>query len=144
MNTSARLLFRIRGEAPRLDVCDAILRPWFIKLGIGSKWDCAFGAARHCKNIRNQYAHCHWQIFNEAIHFLDFDQDAKSREGEMQVSLKKIDSNLLQEQLDYFQYAVTMLFFLHAESEKKKGRQPVHATAEPKSLRAPHLHIPKN
>jgi hypothetical protein len=63
MAQALRILFRVRGEGARIEVADAILRPAFAKVGLGGKWGNALGAARACKNIRNQYAHCHWQIY---------------------------------------------------------------------------------
>lgn len=58
---STRILFRVRGEGARIDVADAIARPSFSKIGLEGQWENAIGAARHCRKIRNQYAHCHWR-----------------------------------------------------------------------------------
>jgi hypothetical protein len=56
---ASRILFRVRGESARIEVADAIARPLFAKVDLGAKWGNAIGAARHCRKIRNQYAHCH-------------------------------------------------------------------------------------
>src|SRR5262249_27618216 len=55
---AARVFWRIQGEAARIEVADAILRPFFEKHNLAGKWCNALGALRYCKNIRNQYAHC--------------------------------------------------------------------------------------
>src|ERR1700724_287307 len=60
IHTATRILFRVQGESARIEVSDAIMRQAFMKVGLGAKWGNAIGAARICKNIRNQYAHCHW------------------------------------------------------------------------------------
>ena len=80
VSTTTKVLFRVRGEAARLGVADAILRPAFASHGLKEKWITAHSAVRHCKNIRNQYAHCHWQLFEEKLFFLDLDEDAEVRD----------------------------------------------------------------
>src|SRR5690349_14601379 len=68
---AARLFFRVRGESARLDVADAILRPYFTKLNLAGQWGCAIGALRYCKDIRNQYSHCNWQRNGQFMTFVN-------------------------------------------------------------------------
>src|SRR5437764_15054804 len=62
---ATRIMFRVKGA--RIEVADAIARPAFTKIGLGAKWGNAIGPARHCRTIRNQYAHCHWRKFDDGV-----------------------------------------------------------------------------
>ena len=50
---AAKILFRVRGEAARIDVSDALIRTAYYKVGLGPKWENALGAIKVCKKIRN-------------------------------------------------------------------------------------------
>ena len=58
-DNAVEIFFRIRGEGARIEVSDAIIRPFLEKAGLGPKWSSAIAPTRLCKKIRNQYAHCH-------------------------------------------------------------------------------------
>jgi hypothetical protein len=141
MAQALRILFRVRGEGARIEVADAILRPAFTKVGLGGKWGNALGAARACKNIRNQYAHCHWQIYQGQLRFMDLDTEAQSPEGEVSVKFWPIDGPLLARQLEYFEYALQLLYYLHAEYQVKIGIEASHDLEEPKSITQPPRYI---
>jgi hypothetical protein len=102
------------------------------------KWITAYSAISYCKNIRNQYAHCHWQLTDEKLAFLNLDEEAKSQAGEMNVTFRLIDQPLLEEQLQYFDYAVNWLYHLRDQlilaAGKKTQSQPFPA---PKPIRQP-------
>jgi len=83
-SAAVRILFRVNGEAARIAVADALARPAFINIGLGGKWGNAIGAAKVCKNIRNQYAHCHWRFLKDdnIIRFMNLDAEAASEATE--------------------------------------------------------------
>jgi hypothetical protein len=139
-NDSVRILFRVRGEGARLEVTDAICRPALRKFDLEGKWGSAIGAARLCKNIRNQYAHCHWQIYEDRLCFLNLDAVAQSSADNIQVAPIPIELDLIQYQHAYFEYAIGWLYFLQSEYPKKLGREPAHDFPEPKSIPAPPLY----
>jgi hypothetical protein len=141
MDQALRILFRVPGEGPRVSVADAILRPAFTAIGLGPKWGNALGAVRACKSIRNQYAHCHWQIHQGQLAFMNLDEHAKSPEGDVQISYRHIDGPLIAEQLMFFENALQSLYWLEAEYQVKVGREASHTLSEPKSLSAPLLFI---
>jgi hypothetical protein len=122
VNTTTKVLFRVRGEAARLAVADAILRPAFARHGLKNKWITAYSAVRHCKNIRNQYAHCHWQLFNEQLFFIDLDEDAEAHDN-LDVLIRPIDLALLQLQHAYFEFAAAMLYYLSDQLQLKLGKE---------------------
>jgi hypothetical protein len=141
-NHSCRVLFRVKGEGARIEVADALIRPAYSKIGLGPKWGNAYGAIRVCKNIRNQYAHCHWQVFMGALSFMNLDQmAADSTEGPVILDLVRLDLNLLERQSTYFQYALDWLFYLEAEYQTRALKSPNHDLVEPKSIPAPPLYI---
>jgi|HubBroStandDraft_6_1064221.scaffolds.fasta_scaffold126942_2 hypothetical protein len=142
LETSARILFRVRGETPRIEVADAIMRPVFSGVGLGPKWGNAVGAIRICKNIRNQYAHCHWHQEDKQLKFMDLDADAKSTEGDVEITYRFVDSGLIQKQTAYFSYALDWLYFLAAEYKRRAGRPVDRVPPEPKSIAAPPLYNP--
>jgi hypothetical protein len=140
-DTAARILFRVNGEGARLDVADAIPRPFLSKLGLGGQWSNAIGALRYCKNVRNQYAHCNW-IADEAHHGLSFtniDKDADSPDGILNVSLYPTNLKLLQKQHQYFEYTADWLMYLACQCRLRAG-EAAPAVEVPKSISQPPLH----
>jgi hypothetical protein len=136
IHTTTRVLFRVNGEGARLNVADAILRPAMIKLKLADDWITAFSAAGCCKNIRNQYAHCHWHIEDGEIFFVDLDDDAKAKDDIMRVNLRPINLTLIQRQHDYFEYALGWLYFMKDALKLKKGK-PISDPPFPKPKSIP-------
>jgi hypothetical protein len=137
---AARVLFRVNGEGPRLAVADAIIRPELAKIGLAGKWDNAYGAAKHCKNIRNQYAHCHWQNHLPlGLSFMNLDAMASGRGDNLTVTFEPIDLALIESQHQYFDYTTKLLYFLAGAYQVKRGRLPTHDYEFPKSIPPPPL-----
>jgi hypothetical protein len=139
-DNAIRLVFRVRNESQRLEVADAILRPFFAKIELSGQYGCALGAARHCKAIRNQYAHCHW--YSEEVvglYFTNLEEAAKRREGETSFNMQQISLPLLKEQEAYFIYAQDCLVWLRRESYHRLGLEGPHGRAWPTALRQPSL-----
>jgi hypothetical protein len=107
-----RVLFRVKGESARIEVADALIRPAFAKIGLDGKWGNAIGAIRLCKNIRNQYAHCHWQVLNGVLRFMDLDTMAESTAGPVTLDLIRLELSLLDQESSYFEYALARLIQL--------------------------------
>lgn len=123
-------------------MADAIVRPALSKHPkLRSKWICAYSAANHCKDIRNQYAHCHWQSPDGKLHFLDLDDEAKSHDDQMPVmtvSYRPIDLTLLEKQYQYFEYAVGYMYYVRDQLILLTGGQPKgQPYPEPKSIPRP-------
>ena len=138
---STRILFRVKGESARIDVADAIVRPAFTKMDLGGEWGCAVGAVRHCRKIRNQYAHCHWRKFEDGVlRFLNLDAEASAVEGPLIVKAIPLRLELLQRQRSYFIYALDWLYYLEEEYKKRVGPSSSHDQVEPKSIVQPPLY----
>lgn len=132
-----RILFRVHGEGARIDVTDAIVRPFFEKLGLNGQWGNAFGALRHCKSIRNQYAHCNWHS-EDRLWFVNMDTDAASPQGELILQLYPTDLELLLKQHEYFEYTAEWLYFLDCHCRRRLGRDTPDSKV-PKSIPQPPL-----
>jgi hypothetical protein len=141
LDLASRILFRVRGEAARIEVADAIIRPAFTKVGLGGKWTNAHGAARHCKNIRNQYAHCHWLPRDNVLTFMDLDQDSKQPEGDIKLTYRAVNVELVVKQREYFEYCLDLLWFLEAKYQKLAGLLHSHDLEEPKPIQPPPRYI---
>ncbi len=140
-DTAARIFFRVNGEAARLDVADAILRPFFDKLTLGGRWGNALGALRFCKNVRNQYAHCQWHPDAHNLYFFNLDRDGRdSLEGELIVNPYPTNLELLQKQYEYFEHTLDWLYYLSCECRGHKGEESARPPV-PKSIPQPQLHI---
>jgi hypothetical protein len=141
--TAARILFRVNGEGPRMQVADAIIRPVCAKHNLKSKWINAHSAAKHCKSLRNQYAHCHWQLWNGTLSFLDLDSESRlPGEEDMEVTLQPIDRALILKQHQYFEYAALCLYFVRDRLKRSLGKPPEDPPfPEPKSIQRPPLGI---
>jgi hypothetical protein len=138
---ATRILFRVRGESARMEVCDAIVRPVFTKMGLGGQWGNAIGAARHCKKIRNQYAHCHWRKFDDGVlRFLNLDEEAAAAEGPLIVSAIPLNLDLLQRQRNYFIYTLDWLYYLEEEYSQRLGKSSSNNQVAPKSIPQPPLY----
>jgi hypothetical protein len=139
MSESLRILFRVQGESARINVADAIARPAYNRVGLGGQWGNGIGAARICKNIRNQYAHCHWRRFPDgALHFINLDRNVTSEAGTQLVAeATRVELGLLQRQQEYFEYTFNLLNYLEEAYKKAEGRQSIHHLTEPKSIPAP-------
>jgi hypothetical protein len=141
MPFALRILFRVQGEGSRLAVADAILRQSLRRVGLDAKWGNAFGAAKACKGFRNQYAHCHWQVYEGQLRFMNLDAEAQSPEGEVRVAFWPVDGPLIAKQLRYFEYTLDLLYFLQAEYLSQIDKGTSHAFLEPKSMDVPPRYI---
>lgn len=101
---AGRILHRVRGEKSRIEVADAIIRPTYEKLNIQDAYNETLGAVRHCRAIRNQYAHSTWVKHKNDLYFGDFENGAQKRLGELKGSFAPISLSVLRGQLEYFTY----------------------------------------
>lgn len=136
VHTTTRVLFRVNGEGARLNVADAILRPAMRKLDLVDDWITTYAAAQFCKNVRNQYAHCHWQIDHRGLFFIDLDEDAKPHDEIMLVNFRPIDLPLLEKQANHFDYTLAWLYFLKENIQVKNGK-PLSGRPFPKPKSIP-------
>jgi hypothetical protein len=75
---------------------------------------------------------------------MDLDIEAQSPEGEVSVKFWPIDGPLLARQLEYFEYALQLLYYLHAQYSVNIGKETSHEIEEPKSIAQPPRYIQAN
>lgn len=109
-NIATRVLFRNRGEEQRIAVADALIRPKFAALGYDDRWAATIDAMRHCKIIRNQYAHSIWfstrfedgKVQPEPIRFVALESAVQSSTPVEVQTWKAITVELLSKQEAFF------------------------------------------
>jgi hypothetical protein len=137
-----RILFRSKGETARIDVADAILRPFYKAQNLHSTYEAMLGAIRHCKKIRNQYSHCHWIDRDEVVYFVDLEPPVK-RETGIPLAFLPVTKGLLEDQEMFFCYCSDLLTYLQKEYDLRLGRLQNHPWRVPTVLEPPALHSPR-
>ena len=137
---SVRLLYRARSESHRLSIADAAMRPFFTKHKLGGQFGVWLGAMRHCKTMRNQYAHSIWSEHNGVLRFGDLDGAASSAEGTAMIKFYPVDLDLVTQQETYFAYAESCAWFLNQEACRLRDGRRKHTFSMPPALKQPKLH----
>jgi hypothetical protein len=112
----------VNGEGARLNVADAILRPFFNTLNLAGQWVDALDALRYCKDVRNQYAHCEWFTEDGPLSFTNLEKGARSpANGILHSRFYPTDLKLLQKQEQYLEHANDWLFYLSCQCRQHAG-----------------------
>lgn len=142
-DSAFRVLFRIRTEGGRLQIADSLMRTPLDELSLGSQFADAIGAIRHCLNIRNQYAHCHWGKYkNKELYFVNLENEVSGPQKKTALTYMKVSLALLGEQEDYFSYTQDCFWFLTFEVGRLRGSIKRHPLSMPPKRKQPRLHIP--
>ena len=141
--TAVRVMYRMRSEGNRVEIGDAILRPYYAKLSLGETYEQAFGALNRCKQIRNNFAHSHWADNDLGLFYTAMEDAAKPRVGDGLLSFSHIDEPLLKRQEELFHYCRDLLWYLNGEAEVKTGKKKNHPHRLPQVLSLPPLCNPK-
>jgi hypothetical protein len=146
LDTVLKAMYRARGETQRIDIADAFGRQSYRQLGLGTQFEMAVGAVRHCMKIRNQYAHCIWWNDNSGkLAFANLEEIAKLNDVVLDLrgmSVHHVDSGHLASQFAYFEYASNMLVWVLHEGNKKAGRPVVPHLVRPNGVTPPALFLP--
>src|SRR5207249_9342099 len=68
-DSAMRVVFRTRGEERRILIADALMREKFNAIGLVNPYSEAISDMGWCRQIRNQYAHCHWEPKRSDLRF---------------------------------------------------------------------------
>jgi hypothetical protein len=115
------------------------MRHEFEKKGLLNLYYEAMADIGWCKQIRNQYAHSHYDSYDGALNFADLEDTAKQRSTTTHVKRRPLKLSLLQEQEAYFGYVQWCWFFLGKEYQKKAGTISIHDATLPKKVPRPPL-----
>lgn len=138
--TAVNVLFQLRGEDQRIQIADALMKHIYEDAGLLDSYTLTIKYLRHCKSIRNQYAHCHWNSENKnALYFVKLEKAAKTRSTELK--WRKIDLTLLRHQENFFLLTDNCLKYLHVELRARAaGKRAKNKTPIPSEFPLPDRH----
>lgn len=141
-NAAIRTMYQLRSEANRLAVAEALCTPKFATVNLGGQFKEGVTAMFHCKNIRNQFAHCTWISNKGVLNFANLEEPAKTTgEAKAKVTAHPITRALLQQQFAYFEYTSHMLLWLTQQYRKKTNQELLGPMPpKPRQLVPPKLH----
>ena len=142
--TATRTLYRLRSEANRLSVADAIIRPRMDAQGILPAYLDAYGAIFACKNVRNRYAHAQYVEEKGELWVGDLDEAAKSSGATTKIRFKLVTLRHLKQEWEYFCYADHALIYAANQYRIKTG-QPLPLDAvipKPRKVQLPRIGNP--
>ncbi|NJR72163.1 MAG: hypothetical protein HC782_03590 [Gammaproteobacteria bacterium] len=129
LDTVFKAMYRVRSEHQRLEVADALGRQAYREINLGTEFQMALGAVRHCLKIRNQYAHsAWWNDHTGKLAFANLEELAKLNDIVTSLHGLKIchvTVPLLEQQFAYFERASNLLIWTLQEGNRVLGR-PVH------------------
>ena len=136
MDTATRVVFRTRGEEQRIITADAIMRPRYDAVGLINPYSEAIADMGWCRQVRNQYAHCHWIPISGGLGFFDLEDAAKSN-TRIRLKRRDLDLSLLQEQESYFCYVAECFWHLYHEYQRLSGQLKSHSFPLPSKAPRP-------
>jgi hypothetical protein len=139
--TILRAIFRMRTEGARLDLADTLIGPKLEPYPrLAGRYSYAIGCANWCRNLRNQYAHCHWSDDDSAgLFFTNLEKAADKASGFHRRWLH-VDVPLLEKQEEYFIHTRRCLWHLTSEWLAKIGEQQPYLWPMPKRVPEPRKH----
>ena len=112
-----RAIFRTQTEFARITLGDTLITPKLMphrKL-LGS-YTHAIGCVRYCRELRNQYAHCHWMDDDDGgLFFTNTEGTARKAVGFDPVWLH-VDVPLLTKQEDFFVHTMWCLWHIETNT----------------------------
>ena len=119
---AVKSFYRLRSESNRLELADALVSGDLKDKPYGGHWNEAYSAMKHCKNIRNQFAHGQFIGDKGLLRFGDMDESAASRGETFKIRLRPIHVHTLQEQLNFFEYTHHVLLWLADQVRLDSGQ----------------------
>ncbi|HEX2825308.1 MAG TPA: hypothetical protein VHP37_03100 [Burkholderiales bacterium] len=144
--TAVKVMYRARGETQRIDVADALARTHYHRHRLGTRFEMAIGALRHCLKIRNQYAHCAWFPEMEGVKrlgFVNLEETAREYGAvNFKMNVHYLDLALLHAQHAFFDRTMGLFLWLGREVQIREGNETKNPHSWPAELKLPDLHIP--
>ena len=136
-----RTMYQLRSESNRIAVAEAIITPWFERAKLGGQLKEGLDALNHCKNIRNNFAHCIWVSDDGILRFGNLETTAKSKGEKCQLVTHPLTLALLRKQWAYFEYAHHVLLWV-GQQFRDKNQQPQAGPliSKPRRVAPPSLH----
>jgi hypothetical protein len=116
----------------------------FIDAGLAAPYQAALCDMDWCREIRNQYAHCHWYYTShEGLCFLNLENSAKKSHPIIDVTdgRQRLDAELLIKLEAYFKYVQKCFWYLESAYAKwAGGRSSIPDGPLPPKLDRPQKH----
>jgi hypothetical protein len=146
LDAALKVMYRARGETARINVADALGRPYYASLGIGTEYERAIGAMRYCLKIRNQFSHCIWWddrsgrlAFADLEELADLNVVVTDLRG---LTTLYVDIPLLEAQEAFFVNTDSLMLWINYEGRRRAGQPSTPGQPAPRQIPRPPLHIP--
>jgi hypothetical protein len=143
LDGAIKTLFRGRGGENRITAADTLMKQQFIDAGLAAPYQAALCDMDWCRQIRNQYAHCHWYYTpREGLCFINLEKSAKKSDPIFNVTYGRIplDGKLLTKQEAYFKYVQKCFWSLQSAYRTWAGRPSSPDWPLPPKLNRPQKH----
>jgi hypothetical protein len=139
-----RGMFRLLSDRGRIDMADALARPAYVTIGAALHFDETIANIKCCRQIRNQYAHCHYaDEWNGVGLYLTNLTDAAEGNDSFEYLWRHVDVPLLERQEAYFLHTIQRLQYLEWEYLFRTGKTIIgHGMPWPTALEPPPKHNP--
>jgi hypothetical protein len=136
-------MFGIRGETKRIEKASSLMRESYVTARLTALYDSAIDAMTHCRDIRNQYAHCHWADDDKNIFFVNLEETAKQA-NTTKHKFRHIDLGVLEAQISYFGYTLHLLEYMEHEYQSQTNPKFKNHFKKPTPLEKPVRYTPEN
>jgi hypothetical protein len=134
-----REIFSKRGAEERIKRARKLLKAGYANAGLSTDLLEALDDIDHCREIRNQYAHCHWYWTSyEGLCFVNLEELARQTSpiGAVTHNKRPVDIPLLQTQENFFNYVKGCFKNLQDSyqswNQQRSGLRPsIHIFAKP-------------
>jgi hypothetical protein len=142
INVAAKVLYRARGEQHKIEIADAIMRDEFDYIGLITPYSDALSDMDWCRQIRNQFAHSHWDADHtrKNLRIFDLDRAARTKSGQVMARADYVNLTLLQSQEVFFLYVHDCLRYLCAEYQIRANSAAIPSLPVPTKVIRPPKH----
>lgn len=135
--TAVRTLYRLRSEANRLSIADALVRHRMTEHDMLQEYLDAHSAMFASKNIRNRYAHGQFISDRGYLWVGDLDEAAKATGTQAQIKFKSLPLPHLEWEFDYFAYTEHALMYATNQLRIKTEQSLPESLVVPKPRKRP-------
>ncbi len=140
MTTATKVLFRGRGEEYRIQIADALMRNRFAAAKLLGPYQECIADLGYCRQIRNQYAHAHFDgMSRDHLTFVHLERAAKRNSDDLLVHRRPLTLDLLDDQETYFMFVQNCLTFLRCEYVLRTKGGDAHGLVLPTKIQRPPL-----
>ena len=123
LDIAVKTLYRVKGEASRLDIADALIRNR-IDPKIRRIYEATLAHIQECRKLRNRYAHANWlHAGSDKLCYIDIEELARDHdEVDLQrMTLYHLDMETVEDQARFFMEVQQNLTYLNMEAQYLNG-----------------------